>query len=66
MLGTFRGTVNFDSGDGGGIVNYTSNDYDVFLIDLIPLEFGSVFGIQRILEVQMQEPWQLTRIMLHT
>ena len=34
MLGTFRGTVNFDSGDGGGVVNYTSNDYDVFLIRL--------------------------------
>ena len=34
MLGTFRGTVNFDSGDGGGEVNYTSNDYDVFLIRL--------------------------------
>mgnify|MGYP006230587579 CR=1 FL=1 len=34
MLGTFRGTVNFDSGDGGGEVNYTSNDYDVFLIKL--------------------------------
>ena len=34
MLGTFRGTVNFDSGDGGGVVNYTSNDYDVFLIEL--------------------------------
>ena len=34
MLGTFRGTVNFDSGDGGGVVNYTSNDYDVFLIKL--------------------------------
>ena len=32
MLGTFRGTVNFDSGDGGGF--YTSNDYDVFLIRL--------------------------------
>jgi len=34
MLGTFRGTVNFDSGDGGSEVNYTSNDYDVFLIKL--------------------------------
>ena len=32
MLGTFRGTVNFDIGDGGGF--YTSNDYDVFLIRL--------------------------------
>ena len=34
MLGTFRGTVNFDNGDGGGVVNYTSNDYDIFLIRL--------------------------------
>ena len=34
ILGTFRGTVNFDNGDGGGVVNYTSNDYDIFLIRL--------------------------------
>ena len=34
MLGTFRGTVNFDNGDGGSVVNHTSNDYDVFLIRL--------------------------------
>ena len=34
MLGTFRGTVNFDNGDGGSVVNYTSNDYDIFLIRL--------------------------------
>jgi len=34
MLGTFRGTVNFDNGDGGEVVNHTSNDYDIFLIRL--------------------------------
>ena len=42
MLGTFRGAVNFDSGDGGE-VNYTSNDYDVFG----PLCSSGVFHICR-------------------
>ena len=30
MLGTFRGTVNFESSGGG--LSFTSNDYDLFLI----------------------------------